>query len=164
MPQSLSNVLIHLVFSTKNRVNLITSEIEKELYAYIVSISKTHKCPSLEIGGTENHLHILFRLERTVTISHIVERIKTGSSKWIKTTGISFKDFGQIFTDLTGKKVGHFGAGPGIGKMVLPFEFVNMAHCKRNLPCFPFPIFFIKFSNQPFISFIATLWHQLHID
>ena len=94
MPQSLSNVLIHLVFSTKNRVNLITSEIEKELYAYIVSISKTHKCPSLEIGGTENHLHILFRLERTVTISHIVERIKTGSSKWIKTTGNTFKDFG----------------------------------------------------------------------
>ncbi len=93
MPQSLSNILIHLVFSTKNRIRLITPEIENELYPYTATIFRSLNCPSLTIGGTENHIHILFRFERTITVSKVVEKIKTGSSKWIKTKGFQFSKF-----------------------------------------------------------------------
>jgi putative transposase len=84
MPQSLSNILLHLVFTTKNREPLILPELESELYAYIAAIHKNMTCPLLKIGGTENHLHILCRLERVVTVSNLLEEIKKSSSKWIK--------------------------------------------------------------------------------
>ena len=84
MPQSLSNILLHLVFSTKNREPLILPELESELHAYIAAIHKSMDCPLLKIGGTENHLHILCRLERGVTVSKLLEEVKKSSSKWIK--------------------------------------------------------------------------------
>ena len=84
MPQSLSNILLHLVFSTKKREPLLYPEIEPELYAYIASIHKSMDCPLLKIGGTDNHLHILCRLERVVTVSKLLEEVKKSSSKWIK--------------------------------------------------------------------------------
>ncbi len=93
MPQSLSNILIHIVFSTKNRSDWIRPEIETELYPYLATSFQSFNCPALMIGGTENHLHILCRLSRTITISKLVEKIKTGSSKWIKTKGTRFSHF-----------------------------------------------------------------------
>lgn len=84
MPQSLSNILVHLVFSTKNRESLILPEWEPELYAYMAGIHKHMGCPVLKIGGTENHLHILFRLERVVTVSQLLEEVKKSASRWIK--------------------------------------------------------------------------------
>jgi REP element-mobilizing transposase RayT len=85
MPQSLSNILLHIVFSTKNRVDSISEEIEAELYAYIASICKSYKCDLIKIGGTSNHIHILCTLARTVSVSTLIEKLKSGSSKWIKT-------------------------------------------------------------------------------
>jgi putative transposase len=85
MPQSLSQVLIHIVFSTKNRVPMIASEIDTELYAYLGQICNNRKCPSILINGIANHVHILCGLSRTLTIADLVEEIKTGSSKWLKT-------------------------------------------------------------------------------
>jgi len=84
MPQSLSNILLHIVFSTKNREPLILPELEPELYAYIAAIHKNMTCPLLKIGGTNNHVHILCRLERVVTVSKLVEEVKKSSSKWMK--------------------------------------------------------------------------------
>nr|VFJ45831.1 MAG: REP element-mobilizing transposase RayT [Candidatus Kentron sp. DK]VFJ49185.1 MAG: REP element-mobilizing transposase RayT [Candidatus Kentron sp. DK] len=93
MPQSLSNILLHLVFSTKSREPHIYPEIEPELYAYIASIHKNLACPLLKIGGTSNHLHILCRLERVVTVSKLLEEIKKSSSKWIKTKDAGLGNF-----------------------------------------------------------------------
>jgi putative transposase len=62
MPQSLSSILIHLVFSTKNREFFITPAIEPELQAYMASIFRALKSPSLTIGGIADHVHILFAL------------------------------------------------------------------------------------------------------
>lgn len=92
MPQSLSSVLVHLIFS-KNREPVITREIEKELHPYIASIFKELKSPSLTIDGTADHLHILFSLARVIKIADLVEEVKTGSSKWIKTKGREFRNF-----------------------------------------------------------------------
>ena len=93
MPQSLSNILIHIVFSTKYRADLITPEIENELYPYIIGICKSLDCTAIKIGGTANHIHILCRLSRTISVSKLVEKIKTGTSKWIKTRGTQFHSF-----------------------------------------------------------------------
>ncbi len=93
MPQSLSLILIHLVFSTRNREPFITPAIELELHPYMASIFRDHKSPSLIIDRTTDHVHILFSLARSIAIADLVEEVKTGSSKWIKTKGREFKNF-----------------------------------------------------------------------
>jgi len=93
MPQSLSSILIHLIFSTKNREPFLAPEIDTELYPYLASIFKALKSPALIINGTSDHLHTLFSLSRVVTIADLVEEVKTESSKWIKTKGREFRNF-----------------------------------------------------------------------
>ena len=93
MPQSLSSILIHLIFSTKNREPFLTPEIDAELYPYLASIFKAMQSPALIINGASDHVHSLFSLSRIVTIADIVEEVKTESSKWIKTKGRGFRHF-----------------------------------------------------------------------
>ncbi|MGA9995567.1 MAG: IS200/IS605 family transposase [Pyrinomonadaceae bacterium] len=93
MPQSLSSILIHLVFSTKLREPFIKPEIEAELHAYLCGIFRECKSPSLLVGGTQDHVHALFALHRTQNVASVVEEVKKGSSKWIKTKGNEFRGF-----------------------------------------------------------------------
>ena len=58
MPQSLANVLIHVIFSTKNRYPFIDPGIENELYPYLATACRTCHCPAIKIGGTADHVHI----------------------------------------------------------------------------------------------------------
>ena len=93
MSQSLSSILIHLVFSTKNREPFITPAIESELHPYMARIFRALKSPSLAIDGTTDHIHILFSLGRVITVADLVEEVKTESSKWIKRKGQKFRSF-----------------------------------------------------------------------
>ena len=93
MSQSLARIIVHLVFSTKHRKPLIRSEIEKELYAFMVSLCAKRDCPVHEIGAMPDHLHICFTLSRTLSLSDLVEKIKAISSKWIKTKGNEYRTF-----------------------------------------------------------------------
>jgi REP element-mobilizing transposase RayT len=93
MPQSLSSILIHLIFSTKHREPFITPTIETELHPYLATIFRGLKSPSLTIGGANDHVHILFALGRVITVADLVEEVKTESSKWIKTKGLEFRNF-----------------------------------------------------------------------
>ena len=93
MSQSLSSVLIHLFFSTKNRDPFITPAIETEPHPYMATIFRELESPSLAIDGTTDHAHILFSMARVVTIADIVEEVKTSTSKWIKTRGREFRNF-----------------------------------------------------------------------
>ena len=93
MSQSLANILIHIVFSTKNREAKLSRNICQELYAYIATILKQHSCHPYKIGGIEDHIHILCSLSKTISIAKLVEEIKTSSSKWIKTKGNEFINF-----------------------------------------------------------------------
>ena len=88
MPQSLSSILVHLVFSTKQREPLISPAIQPELYKYLATVFRTAESLPLSIGGFTDHVHILFALPRTKTIAGIVEEVKIASSKWLKTKGI----------------------------------------------------------------------------
>ena len=94
MPQSLSQVLVHVVFSTKHRQPFITEKIEPELYAYIAKILYDEcQSPASIIGGDNDHLHILLVQSRIWSMAKIVELIKKRSSKWIKTKGNEFRTF-----------------------------------------------------------------------
>ncbi|MCW1887773.1 IS200/IS605 family transposase [Luteolibacter flavescens] len=84
MPQSLSRVLVHLVFSTKNREPVLSATLQAELHPYLAGILDRIDCPSLRTGGVEDHVHMLFGLSRTKTIADVVETVKTASSKWLK--------------------------------------------------------------------------------
>jgi REP element-mobilizing transposase RayT len=93
MPQSLSSILVHLIFSTKNRHPFLTPDVEKELYPYMGTIFRQLDCPALAINGTADHIHSLFRLSRIQKVADVVEEVKKRSSKWIKTKGPSFARF-----------------------------------------------------------------------
>ena len=93
MPQSLSNILVHFVFSTKNREPFIRPEIESELHPYIATIFKANESPALTINGTADHVHILCVLSRKISVAALIEDVKTNSSSWIKTRGDAYADF-----------------------------------------------------------------------
>lgn len=93
MPQSLSSILVHLVFSTKNREPLIRGPVESELYAYGTTVLKNAGCPALAMNGTADHVHVLFNLSRVKTLAKVVEELKTSTSKWIKTKGPDYRGF-----------------------------------------------------------------------
>ena len=84
MVQSLSRVLIHITFSTKERKSFITDSVAKELYPFISAHLDTFRCLPISIGGHVDHLHILCALYRTITIAKLVEEIKVSTSKFIK--------------------------------------------------------------------------------
>lgn len=83
MSQSLSKVYIHLVFSTKGRTETLPKLHLAEVHAYIAEILNAIHCPALCVGGTANHIHILFCQNRSKSLSDIVRTVKTNSSSWI---------------------------------------------------------------------------------
>ncbi len=87
MPQSLARVLVHVVFSTKNREPVLNPEIRKALFPYCASVLNGNGCPALAVGGVEDHMHLLLGLGRTETVARVVEMVKTSSSKWVKRQG-----------------------------------------------------------------------------
>ena len=93
MGQSLSNILTHIIFSTKNRQPLIHDRIDLRLYGYIRVICKDHECPLLQIGGIADHIHLLVNLSRKQSVSKFVNEIKSHSSKWIKTIDSDLQNF-----------------------------------------------------------------------
>lgn len=93
MPQSLSRIMIHMVFSTKYRERVLTPSIRTELHPYLVGVLNNIDCPSLQVGGVEDHVHLFFGLSRTRTVAQVAETVKTSSSKWIKTKGAEFANF-----------------------------------------------------------------------
>lgn len=85
MPQSLANVLVHAVFSTKDRHPVLENALREEAFAYIGGVIKGDGSIPLCIGGHVDHIHMLFRLSRTQTIAESIGKVKAASSSWIKT-------------------------------------------------------------------------------
>ena len=84
MPQSLSNIYIHLVFSTKNREAMLVDSIRPNLHNYMATVLSEMQCPAILINSVADHVHILLKLARTVRIATVAEQVKKGSSKWLK--------------------------------------------------------------------------------
>ena len=85
MPQSLVQIYVHLVFSTKNRRPYLRDrDFRQRAHAYLQGICENQGCPSLKVGGVEDHVHILCRLSKTLDVSTLIRELKRDSSKWIK--------------------------------------------------------------------------------
>jgi len=94
MPQSLSVVYLHLVFSTKERRPFLRDPIIRgEMHAWLGSASGQLKCPSVLVGGVEDHVHILARHGRTISQADWVKELKRTSSIWIKERDPRAHDF-----------------------------------------------------------------------
>ena len=84
MPQSLSQVYLHTVFSTKDRVPCLTDPaLRSDLHSYMGGIMKKLGCNPVIIGGVSDHVHILSTLSRTVTIADFVKETKRSSTDWL---------------------------------------------------------------------------------
>jgi REP element-mobilizing transposase RayT len=93
MPQSLSKVYVHLMFSTKYREPVLHKEIQPELYSYLGGICNAWDCAPVKVGGYYDHVHILCRLSRKIALMKLLEEVKKSSSKWMKTKGSEFAGF-----------------------------------------------------------------------
>jgi putative transposase len=93
MPQSLTKLLVHLIYSTKNREAVLLDDIRDELHRYMAGILKEWESPPILVNSVADHVHILYSHSKNHSISRIVEQVKTGSSKWLKTKGASFEGF-----------------------------------------------------------------------
>ena len=94
MPQSFARVVLHVVFSTKNRVPFLKDpDIRARLHAYMAGVLQNIGCEPILINGVEDHVHILCNLSRTITIAKLVEEAKTEPSKWMKEQGAACRDF-----------------------------------------------------------------------
>ncbi len=94
MAQSLAKILVHTVFSTKDRQPLLrTRELREELHRYLGGILLRLDCQPIIVGGMEDHVHILGSLSLTCEPSAMVKELKRGSSLWLKTKGPDLQDF-----------------------------------------------------------------------
>ena len=94
MSQSLVQVYLHIVFSTKlRRPYLKDKALQEKLYGYMSGICKNLGCYALKIGGDENHVHLLTRHSKTLAISDFMRELKRSSSIWLKTQNPELASF-----------------------------------------------------------------------
>ena len=94
MPQFLACVVLHVVFSTKNRVPFLKDpDIRARLDAYMAGVLQSIGCEPILTNGVGDHVHILCNLSRTVTIAGLVDKAKHSPSKWMKDQGSACADF-----------------------------------------------------------------------
>jgi putative transposase len=83
---TLASIYIHLIFSTSGRRTLISEDIQPRLWQYIGGIARTNGFRALQVGGTEDHVHVLVSLSPTIAVAKSAQLIKGGSSKWFHDT------------------------------------------------------------------------------
>lgn len=88
MPQSLANILIHAIWSAKERRPLIPDSVRAGLHGFVAGILKNLESPALVINSVPDHIHILCQLSKNLAACKLVEEVKTSSSKWMKSAGI----------------------------------------------------------------------------
>ena len=93
MPHAVVSNYSHIVFGPKRRRGSISSDIEEELSGYIGGVLKTDQCRLIKAGGMPDHIHLLVKLHSSVSIAKCVQKIKSNSSRWIKSKGVKYKNF-----------------------------------------------------------------------
>ncbi len=94
MSQSLASILLHVIFSTKNRFPFLADpDIRSEMHAFLATVFRTYESPAVMVGGVANHVHTLAALSRNISVAELIKQTKKSSSKWIKTKGGLFTKF-----------------------------------------------------------------------
>ncbi|MET0253272.1 MAG: IS200/IS605 family transposase [Terrimicrobiaceae bacterium] len=93
MPQSLSKVIIHIIFSTKDRYPLLDTNIRPRMHAYLATICRDAGAETFRVGGVADHVHLITTLPRTLSQADMLEGLKKKSSKWIKGLAPDYRHF-----------------------------------------------------------------------
>jgi len=93
MSNTYTQIHIQVVFAVQNRASVIGDNLRERLYKYIISIIQKNKHKVLSIGGTNDHVHILFGLRPTQSISALVQEIKRDSAEWINQNRLTMGRF-----------------------------------------------------------------------
>ncbi len=93
MPQSLSAIYLHLVFSTKRREPMLGNEVAGRLYAYLGGVATASKNSLICAGGMPDHVHLLVSLGRETAVAELIRDLKSNSSRWIHDTFATMKRF-----------------------------------------------------------------------
>lgn len=94
MSQSLVQIYLHLVFSTKHRVPFLRdTQLQEQTWAYLAGTCRNLDSPALIVGGVEDHVHVMCRLSRTAAVADVIRELKRESSKWLKTLAPALLDF-----------------------------------------------------------------------
>lgn len=93
MSHTYTSVLIHAVFSTKDRGNSLSRKLRDRLWPYLTGIARKNGMLALAAGGTDNHVHVLLSLPSTMPVAKAMQLVKGGSSKWIHETFPTHADF-----------------------------------------------------------------------
>ena len=94
MPQSLAKILIHTVFSTKDRRPFLRDlPLRDQLHQYLGGVLKNLDCQPVIVGGVADHVHLLAALSRTIQPAEMVKELKRGSSLWLKDQAPNLRDF-----------------------------------------------------------------------
>jgi REP element-mobilizing transposase RayT len=117
MANTYTQILYHIVFSTKNRLRCIEPARRDDLYGYIWGINKNLKCHLYRIGGVEDHVHILTSIHPRVALADYIEKVKTGSTHWIRREG--------VFPDWPGWQDGYGAFTASFGEKDSLIEYVK---------------------------------------
>jgi putative transposase len=80
---SFTSILIHCIWSTKNREPYLSSDLRNRLWPYLGGIARENKIKALAIGGMDDHVHMLISLPTTLSLAKALQLLKGNSSKWI---------------------------------------------------------------------------------
>ena len=98
MSQSLSQIWVHIIFSTRDRYPFFKElSLQKRVHDYLKVTCQKQQCNPISVGGTEDHIHLLAKLHKNISLSKFVEEIKTASSKWIKTLANSKNELDRFY-------------------------------------------------------------------
>jgi putative transposase len=127
MPQSLALLLVHVVFSTKDRKPILDASLRPSLYAYLATVARNAKCECYRVGGVEDHVHLAVRLSRTTSVAELVEQLKSSSSKWTKAQSPDLSKFAWQ------RGYGAFSVGPAdLDKLIRYIDNQETHHRKQT--------------------------------
>ncbi len=122
MPQSLSKVILHIIFTTKNREPWLESNVRPRMHGYLATICRDLGAELVRVGGVADHVHIITTLPRTLSQAQLVEQIKKTSSKWIKALDARYRGF------FWQRGYGAFSVSPSQLKVVLQYVEAQQEH------------------------------------
>jgi REP element-mobilizing transposase RayT len=126
MPQSLSYLLTHIVFSTKDRTPVLDATVRPALHAYLATVARNVDCECFRVGGVADHVHLAVRLSRTITMAQLIEELKTSTSKWLKTQSPGLAAFAWQ------RGYGAFSVGPSDLNAVLHYIDTQEEHHRKR--------------------------------
>ncbi len=142
MPQSLSYLLAHIVFSTKDRDPVLDATVRPALHAYLATVARNVACECFRVGGVADHVHLAVRLSRTITMAQLIEELKTSSSKWLKTQSPTLASFAWQ------RGYGAFSVGPSDLHALLHYIDTQEEHHKTRTFQDEYRAFLTKYSIE----------------